>query len=169
MMQRRPIAALWTLASILIFTGCDGDGPSSPTAPTPAGPLLIQSDSTATQTEPGVSRVQVRYLVTSGLAELSQAAQSGTARGEVCLDGTCSEEPLTTSFAEGMCATVPTMPAGDTAMAIAAAWINGDTVGIDFCVEDLGSDRLFEVTVTTGANRSNTVQTLCTQGTCFSS
>lgn len=165
--NRLPIAMTLFLLTTLTLGGCHGSGSSNPTAP--MGPLLVRSSGTATQIEPNGFRVQVRLDVTSGLGALSQASSSGAAQGQVCLSGSCDDDSLSTVFSEGVCAGLPTIPAGSADLGIAAAWISGDAVGIDFCVENLTAQATFETTVTDGSNRSNVVRTTCTPNvTCFS-
>ena len=107
--------------------------------------------------------------VTSGLSALSQASRSGAARGQVCLSGSCDNDSLSTVFSEGVCAGLPMIQAGSAGLGIAAAWMEGDSVGIDFCIENLTGQATFETTVTDGLNRSNVIRTTCTPNvTCFS-
>ena len=155
-------------AVLLLLSGCDGDSSSGPTAPPTA--LIVQSSGSATQIEPNNGfRIQVRMRVMSGLGALSQAVRSGDARGQVCLGGTCDNQPLSTVFGEGVCAGLPMMQADGANLGIAVAWMDGDSAGIDFCIENLTAQATFETSITDGLNRSNAIQTTCTPGgTCFS-
>lgn len=158
------------ILALLPLAGCDDHnvrlGPMAP-----AGPLFVQSNGSATQIEPNDGfRIQVRMRVISGLDLLDQAARSGAASGEVCVGSLCESRSLSTSFGEGVCAGVATMPTGDGArFGIAVAWIEGEAAGIDFCIENLVRETTFDTTVSDGLNFSNAIRTTCTPGgTCFS-
>lgn len=164
-LHRLPIATI--LCLLMILSGCDES--SSPTGPM-MGPLFVQSSGSATQIEPNNGfRVQVRMDVRSGAETLSQALRSGAASGQVCLAGTCDGSSLSTVFSEGVCAGLPMIPATGADLGIAAAWMDGNTVGIDFCIENMSGQVTLETSVSDGLNRSNVIQTTCTPGgTCFS-
>ncbi len=154
---------------LLPLAACDdNDVTLGPTAPT--GPLIVQSSGSATQIEPNDGfRVQVRMRVTSGLDSLAQAVRSGAARGQVCMSGTCDDSSLSPVFGEGVCAGLPMIPAGDLRLGIAVAWMDGDSAGIDFCMENLTGEATFETSISDGLNNSNVIRTTCAAGsTCFS-
>lgn len=150
-----------TVASCLILalSGCGDDG-GSPTAP--GTPLLIQAFSTATQTEAVGARVQMRSHVMSGLSELTQASQSGSARAQVCLSGSCVDAPLTMGAAEPGCGGVQTVAIGGTRLGMSVSWLGGDVVGVDFCVQDVTAAQAYETRVFNGSVQSNIVRTVCT-------
>ena len=166
-MRQFPSSPIAMILVLLLFSACDGDS-SGPIGPTAA--LAVRSSGSATQIEPNNGfRVQVRMDVMSGAGPLSQALRSGAASGRVCLAGTCDEDSLSTVFSEGVCAGLPMIQADGADLGIAAAWMDGNTVGVDFCIENLTGQVTLETTVSDGLNRSNAIRTTCTSGaTCFS-
>ena len=172
-MSRRnhtPIALVAAISCTLALSlsGCNStSSTNSPVAP--GGTLIVDSFQTATQVEANGLRVQLRFRVIGGLVELTQAAQTGAANSRVCLSGSCVEELLSPTFSERTCEGVQKMPVANTALGLAAAWLDGDVVGVDFCIDPVGEQTDFETTVTDGRVRSNAIQTVCTpNGACFS-
>ena len=142
------------LVAVSALAGCDSD-PSSPTKPSP--PLTVMSSSTATQGDLIAWRVQLRLRVTEGLADLAEAVQTGAAGAEVCVQGTCVDESLTSTPTEGLCLTA----VGVGTVEIEAAWLDGDQAGIDFCVSSLTTAATYETTLGNGVQQSNTIDTEC--------
>ena len=161
--SRRLVLAFLVIA--IALGGCDSSS-RSPTAPiASSGPLVVQSFQTATQVELSAVRVQLRVRVVSGLDSLRQATQSGFAVGRVCQGGSCDELMLTTSFSEPSCAGV--IPLG-----LAAAWLDDDVVGVDFCIPEVTVQEVYATSLGDGMSESNVVQTICSPSTfgvtCFS-
>ena len=75
--------------------------PGATCGATPGSTLMVQPDSTATQTESNGIRVQVRLRVTDGVSELSQAVATGGATVRVCLVSTCRDRAVSSAFSEG--------------------------------------------------------------------
>lgn len=145
-----------TLLSLFLLmpvfaAGCSSDS-NSPTAPQTS--LQVDAFQTSTQIEQGAFRIQVRMRVLRGLATLDQASASGQARLEICDVGGCAQGPLDHSFMEATCAGVPRFDFG-------TGWLDGDVVGVDFCIPELADGLVFETTVIDGVNRSNIVTTRC--------
>ena len=157
---RWPIPFKLALFALLVMltTACNSGSSGSPTFP---AALTLQSDSTATQIEPAGFRIQLRMTVLEGRDELQQAARSGAARAQTCLDGMCVEGPLTTHFAEASCAGAFQSRGGRAEIGFGTAWVEGGSLGVDFCVSDPGEEITFQTSVSTGGARSNVVTTSC--------
>lgn len=152
-------AASCTLAVALV--GCSS-GSDSPTAPgSPVAGLSVEVESTAVQPEPAGTRIQIRGRVLEGLRQLSDAAGAGVALAELCLDGSCVEQRVSLIFSEGACAGLPTIEVDGVRLGIAAAWLDGDRFGVDFCVQGVARERTFETTMVAQLSRSNAIRTGC--------
>ena len=144
----------WIGLTVLAPSACTSDE-TTPT--TPSSPLMVQSTSTATQAEPNGLRAQVRLRVTGGLSNVSQAVAEGRATARVCLADVCDDRVISATFTEGSCTTV----VGRGQVAVEAAWQNGDTVGVDFCQDNVVESRTFRTTISDGVQQSNAVETSC--------
>ena len=156
-LPRSTTVLLLGLTIVLALGGCDdSDSPTDPTRP-----LFVQSFQTATQPEAGGLRVQVRMRVTEGLDALRQASQTGAGRAQVCLSVSCDTAPISLGASEGMCSPGLPVEVDGTGMGLSVAWLEGDVVGVDFCVENVTDQRVFEIRLTDGMSSSNVVQTVC--------
>ena len=156
-LPRSTTAALLGLAMALLLSGCDDN--ESPTDP--PGPLFVQSFQTATQPEAGSLRVQVRMQVIEGLDALRQASGAGAGRAQVCLSGSCDVGPISLGASEGMCSGGLPIEVEGTGLGFSVAWLEGDVVGVDFCVENVTVRQVFEIRLMDGMGSSNVVQTVC--------
>lgn len=152
-----------TLAATILTTACvDHHGPTTPLH-LPTGDLVLRVSNTSLQSEPGSSRIQLRMHVQGGLLGLELASSLGTASASTCLAHNCVEGPIGTRFGEASCSEVFASVSGETELAFGSGWLQGDTVGVDFCVSALADDVSFETVVTHGAKRSNSIRTRCTR------
>ena len=155
------VATLSLCASTLV--GCsDSDSPTAPRV-IPTG-LTVDSFSTATQIEPGGFRIQVRMRVVEGLASLDRAVQQGSASAQTCMESGCVGGSLTSTFGEASCPAGLRLGSAGTELGFGLAWLEGDVVGVDFCVSELAEGMTFETTLSDGLNRSNVVRTSCVEG-----
>ena len=134
--------------------GCDSN-PDDPTKPSPT--LMVATSSTETLSDGIAWRVELRLRVTDGLNALAEAVQSGDGRIEVCDAEMCAEDILGSSPMMGPCQTA----VGAGAVEIEAAWLDGEEVGINFCVPASTTAATYEITLSAGAQQSNIIETAC--------
>ncbi len=135
------------------LSACDSD-PDSPTKPSPT--LVIEELSTLTQLDQIAVRVELRMRVTAGLTDFADAVGSARATSEVCGDE-CASRVVVAGPVIGDCDTA----VGSGQAEIAIAWMDDDVVGVDFCVPTLTTVQVYETTILSGSQRSNTIETRC--------
>ena len=151
--------ALYGVLGLLLgaVSACDSVT-DTPTKPSPA--LTVEVLSSATTLDQFAIGVQLRLRVTEGLEAFTNAVRSGAGQGEVCVDDECATQVIVLGQVAGACNTA----VGFGTVEMAAAWLDGDVVGIDFCVTTLTTAETYRTTVGDGQQQSNAVETDCAQG-----
>ena len=94
--------------------------------------------------------------VTAGLTDFADAVGAAGATSEVCAGG-CVSRVVVAGPVIGDCDTA--VWSGQPEIAI--AWLDDDVVGVDFCVPTLTTVQVYETTILSGSQRSNTIETRC--------
>ena len=152
--SRTAALGLCLIGMAVTLFACDSV-PDSPTKPSPA--LTAQALSSDTQLQQIAYRVHLRLRVTSGLSDFVDAVQTGRGSSEVCRGDGCTSEIVVSGSISGQCDTA----VGAATVEIAAAWLDGDLVGIDFCVPTATVSATYQTKITDGSQESNTIETRC--------
>ncbi len=152
----------WARAMGVVVTVLVGCGDSEPPTAISDEVLSLRAFQTATDLDSLGIRVQVRMRVTEGLGDLTARIASSAAFGEVCLGTECARAPIGTAAVDKGCPAAGS-DASNAELRISGAWLNGDAVGINFCVREIAGSQSFDLRVVSDGMTSNTTRTLCTR------